>query len=181
MKTIARSIPVASTLGAIRFGIGKTFLGSALVAWSDKGVCAIFFDRDRDAMVDELQRRFPGEQVVPAAKKDRAMMQQILGIIESPEDAVKADLNLDPRGTDFQRRVWAELRKIPAGKTASYSEVARRIGSPAAVRAVAGACAANSLAIVIPCHRVVRQDGGLSGFRWGADRKKALLEKEAAR
>jgi AraC family transcriptional regulator of adaptative response/methylated-DNA-[protein]-cysteine methyltransferase len=94
---------------------------------------------------------------------------------------VKADLKLDLRGTDFQRRVWAELRKIPAGKTASYSEVARRIGSPTAVRAVAGACAANSLAIVIPCHRVVRQDGGLSGFRWGVDRKKALLEKEAAR
>ena len=181
MKPIPRSKPVASTRGAIRFGIGKTFLGSTLVAWSDKGVCAIFFDQDRDAMVDELQRRFSGEELVAAAKNDQPMIQRIIGIIESPKDAVKADLKLDLRGTDFQRRVWAELRKIPAGKTASYTEVARRIGSPAAVRAVAGACAANSLAVVIPCHRVVRQNGGLSGFRWGVDRKKALLEKEAAR
>ena len=157
--------------GAIRFAIGKCSLGSLLVAQSDRGVCAILIGDDADALTRDLRGRFPEvvQGDVPVAK--------VAAFVDSRARGL--DLPLDLRGTAFQRRVWQALQKIPAGKTASYTDIADRIGSPAAVRAVAQACAANPIAVAIPCHRVVRSDGALSGYRWGVERKRALLEREA--
>jgi AraC family transcriptional regulator of adaptative response/methylated-DNA-[protein]-cysteine methyltransferase len=161
----------------IRFAIGECSLGSILVAQSERGVCAILLGDDPDVLARDLQDRFPNATLVGGDRSYEQRVAQVVGFVEAP--ALGLDLPLDVRGTAFQQRVWRALRDIPAGSTASYSEIARRIGSPQAVRAVAGACAANMLAVAIPCHRVVRNDGELSGYRWGVPRKRALLEREA--
>lgn len=161
----------------IRFAIGECSLGSILVAQSERGVCAILLGDDPDALARDLQDRFPKADLVGGDHAYEQLVAQVVGFVEAP--AIGLDLPLDVRGTAFQQRVWRALRDIPAGSTVSYSEIARRIGSPRAVRAVAGACAANMLAVAIPCHRVVRNDGGLSGYRWGVQRKRTLLEREA--
>ena len=161
----------------IRFAVGECSLGSILVGRSDRGVCALLLGYDPDALARELQDRFPRATLVGGDAGFEATVAAVVGLVESP--GLGLDLPLDVRGTAFQQRVWQALREIPAGSTASYAEVARRIGAPRAVRAVAHACATNHLAVAIPCHRVVRTDGGLSGYRWGVERKRALLEREA--
>ncbi len=161
----------------IRFAIGECSLGSILVAQSERGVCAILLGDDPDALARELQDRFPKARLIGGDRDYEQLVAQVVGFVEAP--AIGLDLPLDVRGTAFQQRVWRALREIPAGSTASYSEIARRIGSPTATRAVAQACASNMLAVAIPCHRVVRNDGGLSGYRWGVPRKRALLDREA--
>jgi AraC family transcriptional regulator of adaptative response/methylated-DNA-[protein]-cysteine methyltransferase len=162
---------------AIRFAVGECSLGSILVATSAKGVCAIFLGDDPDELTRDLQDRFPRANLIGGDAAFEELVAKIVGFIEAP--AVGLELPLDVRGTAFQQRVWQALRKIPAGSTASYSDIARRIGAPKSVRAVAQACAANPIALAIPCHRVVRNDGALSGYRWGVERKRALLAREA--
>jgi AraC family transcriptional regulator, regulatory protein of adaptative response / methylated-DNA-[protein]-cysteine methyltransferase len=161
----------------IRFAVGECSLGSILVASSDKGVCAILLGNDPAQLARDLQDRFPRATLIGGDPNYERLVSRVVGFVEQP----RTDLNLplDVRGTAFQQKVWQALRKIPAGKTATYSEIAERIGMPKAVRAVAGACAANPIAIAIPCHRVLRTDGNLSGYRWGVERKRALLKKEA--
>jgi len=161
----------------IRFAVGKCSLGSILVAQSDRGICAIFLGDDPDSLVRELQDQFPKANLIGGDAGFERLVAKVVGFVEAP--ALGLDLPLDVRGTAFQQRVWQSLRKIPAGSTASYTDVAKLIGSPNSVRAVAQACGANALAVAIPCHRVVRNDGALSGYRWGVERKRALLEKEA--
>jgi AraC family transcriptional regulator of adaptative response/methylated-DNA-[protein]-cysteine methyltransferase len=161
----------------IRFAVGECSLGSILVASSQKGVCAISLGEDPDALVRDLQDRFPRAELIGGDAEFEQLVAKVVSFVESP--ALGLDLPLDVRGTAFQQRVWQALRKIPAGTTVSYSEIAKRIGAPRAVRAVAQACAANTLAVAIPCHRVVRNDGGLSGYRWGVERKRALQQAEA--
>jgi AraC family transcriptional regulator of adaptative response/methylated-DNA-[protein]-cysteine methyltransferase len=161
----------------IRFAVGECSLGSILVARSEIGVCAILLGDDPDALVRILQDRFPRATLIGGDTEFERVVAQVVGFVEAPR--LGLDLPLDVRGTAFQQRVWQALQEIPAGSTASYTEIAERIGSPRAVRAVAQACAANQLAVAIPCHRVVRNDGGLSGYRWGVERKRALLEREA--
>lgn len=161
----------------IRFAIGECALGSILVAQSDRGVCAITLGDDPDALARDLQDRFPKARLVGSDAGFEALVATVVGFVEAP--ALGLDLPLDLRGTAFQLRVWQALREIPAGTTASYSEIAERIGAPKSVRAVAKACGANTLAVAIPCHRVVRSDGSLSGYRWGVERKGALLRREA--
>ena len=163
----------------IRFAVGECSLGSILVARSERGVCAIFLGDDPDALTRELQDRFPRATLIGADPAFEDVVAKVVGLIEAPGTGV--DLPLDVRGTAFQQRVWRALRAIPAGSTASYREIASRIGAPRAVRAVAHACAVNPVAVAIPCHRVVRSDGGLAGYRWGVERKRELLEREAAR
>jgi AraC family transcriptional regulator of adaptative response/methylated-DNA-[protein]-cysteine methyltransferase len=160
----------------IHFAVGECSLGSILVAKSEKGVCAMQFGEDPEILVHDLQDRFPRAQLIGGDAKFEQLVAQVVGFIEAP--GIGLDLPLDVRGTAFQQRVWAALREIPAGITVSYSDIARRIGAPGAVRAVAGACAANTLAVAIPCHRVVKSDGALSGYRWGIDRKRALIDRE---
>lgn len=159
---------------AIRYAIGKTPLGRALVAMTERGVCAIFLGDDEEQLVRDLEERFPRASI---HKGDRAFTKDVARVLASLE-APAPDLPLDIQGTAFQRRVWEELRKIPAGETRSYADVARALGKPSAVRAVARACGANPVAVAIPCHRVVRNDGQLSGYRWGVERKRALLARE---
>jgi len=161
----------------IRFAIGECSLGAILVAKSAKGVCAILLGDDPDALARDLQDRFARANLIGGDAEFEQLVAKIVGFVETP--AVGLDLPLDVRGTAFQQRVWQALRKIPVGSTASYSDIAQRIGAPKSVRAVAQACAANAIAIAIPCHRVVRNDGALSGYRWGVERKRALLEREA--
>lgn len=161
----------------IRFAVGQSSLGAILVASSRKGVAAILLGDDPDALVHDLQDRFPKAHLIGADQDYEALVAQVVGMIESP--GLGFDLPLDVRGTAFQQRVWQALKAIPVGETVSYAEVARRIGSPKAVRAVASACAANNLAVAIPCHRVVRNDGALSGYAWGVERKRVLLDREA--
>ena len=161
----------------IAFAIAQTSLGALLVARSARGVCAISLGDDPDALLRELQDRFPRAELVGGDAGFERLLAQVVGLIAQP--GIGHDLPLDVRGTAFQQRVWQALRRIPPGQTASYADIAARIGSPKAVRAVAQACAANTLAIAIPCHRVVRSDGALSGYRWGVARKRALLEREA--
>ena len=161
----------------IEFAIGQCSLGAILVARSDKGVCAISLGDDPDVLLRELQDRFPHAELVGGDAGFEQLVAQVVGLVEAPNIGV--DLPLDVRGTAFQQRVWRALRDIPAGQTASYAQIAEAIGSPRSVRAVAGACAANTLAVAIPCHRVVRSDGALSGYRWGVARKQTLLAREA--
>ncbi len=163
---------------AIRFAVGECSLGSILVAKSEKGVCAILLGTDPDALVRDLQDRFPRARLIGGDAAFETLVAHVVGFVEAP--CLGLDLPLDVRGTAFQQRVWTALRQIPPGSTVSYSDVARTIGAPGAVRAVAGACAANTLAVAIPCHRVVRNDGALSGYRWGVERKRALIDREAA-
>ncbi len=159
--------------------IHRTELGCALIAVSAQGVCAILLGDERAVLEADFHRRFPnvaGSGL--SADRDR-LVDDVLAVIDAP--AAPVTFPLDARGTPFRRRVWAALREIPPGETANYADIARRIGAPTAIRAVAGACAANPVAIAIPCHRVVRSDGALSGYRWGIERKRALLEKEGVR
>jgi len=161
----------------IRFAIGECSLGSILVAQSELGVCAILMGDDPDKLVRNLQDHFPRANLIGGDAKFEQLVARVIGFVEAPK--LGLDQPLDVRGTAFQQRVWQALRKIPVGKTVSYADIAKRIGVPKSVRAVAQACAANMLAVAIPCHRVVRNDGGLSGYRWGVERKRALLEREA--
>lgn len=161
----------------IRFAVGQCSLGAILVARSQRGLCAIALGDDPEALVRDLQDRFPRARLLGGDGDFEQLVARVVGFVEAP--ALGLDLPLDVRGTAFQQRVWQALQAIPPGRTATYSEIARHIGAPAAVRAVAGACAANPLAVAIPCHRVVRQDGGLAGYRWGVARKAALLAREA--
>jgi len=161
---------------AIRFAVGACSLGAILVAATERGICAVLMGDDPELLVRDLQDRFPKADLIGADAGFERTVALVVGLVEAPR--IGLDLPLDLRGTAFQQRVWAALRAIPAGETVSYTELARRIGAPAAVRAVAGACAANPVAVAIPCHRVVRNDGGLSGYRWGIERKAALIERE---
>ena len=162
----------------ICFAVGEASLGAVLVAATSKGVCAITLGDDPETLVRELQDRFPNAEFEGGDSEFERMVAEVVGLVEAP--AQRLDLPLDIRGTAFQQRVWAALSAIPPGKTATYKEIARAIGQPAAVRAVAQACAKNPLAVAIPCHRVVRTDGDLSGYRWGVERKRDLIAREAA-
>ncbi|WP_085717605.1 bifunctional DNA-binding transcriptional regulator/O6-methylguanine-DNA methyltransferase Ada [Pseudomonas sp. B28(2017)] len=161
----------------IRFAVGQCSLGAILVAQSERGVCAILLGDDPHQLVCDLQDKFRRANLIGADHQFEQLIARVVGFIEAP--AIGLDLPLDVRGTVFQERVWQALREIPVGSTASYADVAQRIGSPKAVRAVAQACGANNLAVAIPCHRVVRSDGHLSGYRWGVERKRQLLERES--
>jgi AraC family transcriptional regulator of adaptative response/methylated-DNA-[protein]-cysteine methyltransferase len=162
----------------IRYAIGQSWLGLTLVAATERGICAILFGDSEDGLRGELDGMFHSAEIMPGGEEFSRRLADVLAAIEQPE--LSRDLPLDIRGTVFQRRIWAALREIPAGTTASYKEIAERIGEPKAVRAVARACAANRLAVAVPCHRVVRSDGGMAGYRWGTDRKRKLLDREAA-
>lgn len=160
----------------IRFAVGQCSLGAILVAQSERGVCAILLGDDPHQLVCDLQDKFRRANLIGADHTFEQLIAKVVGFIEAP--ALGLDLPLDVRGTAFQERVWQALREIPAGRTASYADIAQRIGAPKAMRAVAQACGANNLAVAIPCHRVVRSDGNLSGYRWGVERKRQLLERE---
>jgi AraC family transcriptional regulator of adaptative response/methylated-DNA-[protein]-cysteine methyltransferase len=160
----------------LHFAVGESSLGPILVATSAKGIAAILMGDDPNKLVEDLQDSFPNATLVGADADFESLIAKVVGHIESPTG--RFDLPLDVRGTAFQQRVWKALAGIPTGKTASYSEIARKLGEPQATRAVAGACAANKIAVAIPCHRVVRSDGGLSGYRWGVERKTKLLDRE---
>ena len=162
----------------IRFAVGECSLGAILVAATAKGVCAIEFGNDPEMLVRALQDRFPRAQLLGGDKAFERLVAEVVGFVEAPGRGL--DLPLDIRGTAFQQRVWKAIRDIPAGSTASYRDLAKRIGAPKAVRAVAQACGANAIAVAIPCHRVVRTDGSTSGYRWGVERKRALLDREKA-
>jgi len=159
--------------------VGQCSLGSILVAATERGVCAITLGDDPDALLRDLQDRFPSARLTGGDAPFERWVAKVVGFVEAPR--LGLDLPLDVRGTAFQQRVWRALREIPAGSTASYAEIATKLGEPKAVRAVAQACAANALAVAIPCHRVVRKDGALSGYRWGVERKRELLKRELAK
>jgi AraC family transcriptional regulator, regulatory protein of adaptative response / methylated-DNA-[protein]-cysteine methyltransferase len=161
----------------IRFAVGQCSLGSILVASSPRGICAIMMGDDPQALARDLQDRFPKARLIGGDAEFEQWVAEVIGFVEHPK--LGLNLPLDVRGTAFQRRVWQALRKIPVGRTVSYSDIARRVGAPKSVRAVAQAVAANPVAVAIPCHRVIRSDGALSGYRWGVERKRALLEREA--
>lgn len=162
----------------IRFAVGECSLGSILVAATDRGICAITLGDDPDFLARELQSRFRNADITPGDTAFDSWVATVVGFVEHPETGF--DLPLDIRGTAFQCRVWQALREIPPGSTASYADIAKRIGHPTATRAVAQACGANHIAVAIPCHRVVRTDGGMSGYRWGVKRKETLLKREKA-
>lgn len=161
----------------LRFAVGQSSLGAILVASSDKGVASILIGDDPDELVRDLQDRFPKARLVGGDRAYEAMVARVVSFVEAP--GIGLNLPLDVRGTAFQRRVWQALQAIPVGQTSSYSEIARRIGAPKSVRAVASACAANHIAVAIPCHRVVRNDGALSGYAWSVERKRELIAREA--
>jgi AraC family transcriptional regulator of adaptative response/methylated-DNA-[protein]-cysteine methyltransferase len=163
---------------AIHFSVGECSLGSILVARSERGVCAIFLGDEPEALLHDLEDRFPRAELIGGDKDFEKLVAKVVGFVEAPGTGL--DLPLDIRGTAFQQRVWRALQAIPAGKTVSYAELAKRIGTPKAVRAVANACGANAIAVAIPCHRVVHKDGKLSGYRWGVERKRKLLRREEA-
>ena len=150
-------------------------MGLLLVASSEKGICAILLADNSQQLLDELQSKFPKADLLQG--RHEKISGKIIDLINNPAQATS--LKLDQQGTQFQQRVWNQLKKIPPGKTASYAEIAEKIGSPDASRAVANACAANRHAVLIPCHRVVRSDGKISGYRWGIQRKRELLRREA--
>ena len=160
----------------IRFAIGEFSLGSILVAATGKGICAILMGDDPEVLIHDLEDRFPNAELEGGDSAFNRLVAEVVGLVEAPGRGI--ELPLDIRGTAFQQQVWAALRAIPSGRTMNYTEVANAIGMPTAARAVAAACAANKIAIAIPCHRVVRSDGSLSGYRWGVERKRALLLRE---
>lgn len=162
----------------IRFAIAECSLGPILVASTEQGICAILIDDDPDFLVKDLQDRFPRAELIGAEPEYEQVVSRVVGMVEQP--SVGLDLPLDVRGTAFQQRVWQVLRAIPSGRRVTYAELAELAGVPRGARAVASACAANAIAVAIPCHRVVRNDGSISGYRWGVDRKAALLNREAA-
>lgn len=161
----------------IRFAVGQCALGALLVAASDTGICEIALHEDPEQLVRNLQDRFKAARLIGADREFEQWMAAVVGFVENP--SVGLHLPLDVRGTAFQRRVWEALREIPVGTTATYTDIAERIGSPRSVRAVARACATNNIALAIPCHRVVRTDGSLAGYRWSIERKRELIEREA--
>ena len=161
----------------IRFAVAACSLGSILVAAAEKGVCAILLGDDPEALVRDLEGRFRRAQLIGGDEPFERLVSRVVAFVEAP--ALGLDLPLDLRGSAFQQRVWQALLEIPVGSTASYAAIARRLGRASAARAVARACAANALAVAVPCHRVVRRDGKLSGYRWGVERKRALLAREA--
>lgn len=168
----------AGGVGAvIRFAVGESSLGAILVAQSQRGICTILLGDDPERLVRDLQDQFPKAELIGGDGDFEQLVAQVVGFVEAP--GIGLNLPLDVRGTAFQQRVWQALREIPSGQTVSYTEIAQRIGSPKAVRAVAQACAANHIAVAIPCHRVVRRDGDISGYRWGIERKRELLRREA--
>ncbi|CAI10204.1 methylated-DNA--[protein]-cysteine S-methyltransferase [Aromatoleum aromaticum] len=177
--TTKHEMLAAVTSAEIQFATGECSLGAILVAASGPGVCAILIGDDPERLARDLQDRFPHAALISGDADFERTVATVVRFVESP--ALRLDLPFDIRGTAFQQRVWQVLREIPPGQTASYAEIARRIGAPKAARAVAGACAANLLAVAIPCHRAVRNDGQLSGYRWGIERKRALLDREAGR
>jgi AraC family transcriptional regulator, regulatory protein of adaptative response / methylated-DNA-[protein]-cysteine methyltransferase len=166
------------TAEVIRFAVGQCSLGAILVASSEKGVASILIGDNPDTLVRDLQDRFRNARLIGGDSDYELLVARVVGLIEAPR--LGLDLPLDVRGTAFQQRVWQALRDIPAGRTVTYMDIARKIGSPKSVRAVAGACAANNIAVAIPCHRVVRNDGSLSGYRWGVERKRILIDREAS-
>ena len=169
----------SETRETIRFGVGKCSLGTLAVATTGDGICAILLGDHADGAIRELQERFPGALAAEGADQTfRRIVDRVAAFIESPGS--RLDLPLDPQGTVFQRQVWEALRLVPPGTTVSYSEIARRLGAPKEAYLVGEACAANTIAVAIPCHRVVRKDGSLGGYRWGLKRKRALLQREAA-
>ena len=161
----------------IKFAVGQCSLGSVLIAATERGVCAIDFADEPEQLVNALQDRFPNAELLGDDPEFQNVVAAVIDHVENPQESL--DLPLDIRGTAFQQKVWNALRTIPAGETASYSDIAVKIGKPRAVRAVAQACGANHIAVAIPCHRVVRTDGNLSGYRWGVERKQELLNREA--
>ncbi|RYD89533.1 MAG: methylated-DNA--[protein]-cysteine S-methyltransferase, partial [Sphingomonadales bacterium] len=160
----------------IRYGIGQSSLGRVLAAASDRGICAIMLGDDDAELIGDLERRFPNADAIEADAGFAETVAQVVAVVEEPARGLA--LPLDIRGTAFQRRVWQALQAIPAGETRSYGELAAVVGEPRAARAVAAACAANKIAVAVPCHRVVHRDGSISGYRWGVERKRALLAKE---
>ena len=178
-ENYAKQLPTATRAmqAQIRFAVGQCWLGAILVAASERGVCAILIGDDADALLDDLRTRFPRAELLAGDAQFKLLLATVVGFVQAPRQGL--EVPLDVRGTAFQQQVWQVLQAIPVGSTLSYSAVAQRIGAPKSARAVAQACAANALAVAIPCHRVVRNDGGLSGYRWGVERKQALLAREA--
>ncbi len=160
----------------IRYAVAPCWLGLAIVAATEKGICALFFGDDEEELAAALRGRFPAARIEAGGEALSEWLSAAIAAVEEPERA--ADLPLDIRGTAFQQRVWQALREIPPGRTATYTDIARSIGDARAVRAVAGACAANPIAVAIPCHRIIRSDGDLAGYRWGLERKRRLLSRE---
>ena len=173
----AKAYRAGGSGAVIRFAVGQCSLGAILVAQSQLGICAILLGDDPDRLVRDLQDRFPRAELIGGDAGFERLVAQVVGFVEAP--AIGLNLPLDVRGTAFQLRVWQALREIPPGSVVSYTELAERIGAPKAVRAVARACATNHIAIAIPCHRVVRRNGDLAGYRWGVERKRELLRREA--
>jgi AraC family transcriptional regulator of adaptative response/methylated-DNA-[protein]-cysteine methyltransferase len=161
----------------IYFGLGKSSFGHVLVAESKKGICVVYMGNDANRLVVQLQTKFAQANLIEGDKNFQQVVKKVIKHIESP--LLKNDFKLDIRGTDFQKKVWKAVRKIPLGKTVSYAEIAEKIGSPRAMRAVGTACSANSLAVLLPCHRVVRSDSSIKGYKWGTSRKEKLLEMES--
>jgi AraC family transcriptional regulator of adaptative response/methylated-DNA-[protein]-cysteine methyltransferase len=172
--TLPRAVPATPRTETLQFAMGSAALGTVVAATSARGVVAILLGDDPEALLQDLRSRLPGTHCEPA----RTGATWFAAVLAAVDGRNRADLALDPRGTAFQQRVWRALRTIPAGTTRSYAQLANDLGLPTAVRAVAGACARNPLAVVVPCHRVVRGDGGLGGYRWGLERKAALLQRE---
>ena len=170
--------PGVPRTGPIKFTVGRCVEGSVLVARSQLGICAIFLDDDAEGLRRQLRKAFPSHQIGEASRELGSDLANVVAFID--KTAAEGVIRLDVGGTGFQQRVWEALAGIPAGETRTYAQIAECIGAPQAVRAVASACAANPLAIAIPCHRVVRGDGSNSGYRWGVDRKRVLLEREHA-
>ena len=164
----------------MQYTINQSTLGLVLVAESPSGICAVLLGDDADALRRDLQRRFPAEVLARGAADAEARAAAVVRALERPGDHRAAEaLPLDLHGTAFQREVWDELRAVPAGTTATYAAIARRLGRATSARAVAHACAANPVAVLVPCHRIVRSDGAMAGYRWGVERKRRLLEREA--
>ncbi|MDV9031452.1 bifunctional DNA-binding transcriptional regulator/O6-methylguanine-DNA methyltransferase Ada [Pseudomonas sp. RAC1] len=172
----ARDYRAGGAGACIRFALGQCFLGAILVAQSERGICAIALGDDPQVLLEHLQDQFPKAELIGGDSAFERLVAEVVGFVEQPSLGLR--LPLDVQGTAFQERVWQALREVPAGTQVSYSDIAERIGAPKAVRAVALACAANRIAVAIPCHRVVRRDGDLSGYRWGVARKRALLKRE---
>ncbi len=173
----AQDVSPSTRAETISYIVGETAIGLVLVARSAAGVCVILIGADRDELEIDLAARFPEARIAADADIARDDLTRVIRFLDKPNEGL--DLWLDLRGTPFQRKVWEMLRTIPAGTTTTYTEIARRIGAPEAVRAVAGACAANRHALAVPCHRVLRSDGELAGYRWGVERKRDLLAREA--
>jgi len=178
-RIVARSMPAAThaTVDTISYATGECALGRLLVARSASGVCAILIGEDHDELAADLAARFPQAELVANEAVVGDDLAKVIRFVERPAEGLH--LVLDMRGTPFQRRVWEKLRTIPVGRTVTYTELARWIGPLTSARAVAGACAANPIALAVPCHRVVRSDGDLAGYRWDVERKRELLRREA--